>query len=70
MVRLLIDKGADVTVRTNAANTLLMLAVLSKNPDIVELLLTRASDVNAQDNVGDTALMLAAGSRRMMSSKC
>jgi ankyrin repeat protein len=62
IVRLLIDKGADVSIRTRAANTLLMLAVLSKNPDMVELLLTRASDVNAQDNVGDTALMLAAGS--------
>ena len=61
IVRLLIDKDADVTVRTNAANTLLMLAVLAKNPDIVELLLTRASDVNAQDRIGDTALMLAAG---------
>jgi len=62
IVRLLIDKGADVSIRTRAANTLLMLAVLSKNPDIVELLLIRASDVNAQDNVGDTALMLAASS--------
>jgi ankyrin repeat protein len=62
IVRLLIDKDADVTIRTNAANTLLMLAVLARNPDIVELLLTRASDVNAQDHIGDTALMLAAGS--------
>ena len=62
MVRLLIEKGADVSVRTNAANTLLMLAVLAKNAAIVELLLTRASEVNAQDQVGDTALMLAAGS--------
>jgi len=62
MVRLLIDKGADVTVRTNAANTLLMLAVLAKNAAIVELLLAGASDINAQDHVGDTALMLAAGS--------
>ncbi len=61
IVRLLIDKGADVNIRTNAANTLLMLAVLAKNPGIVELLLTRASDVNAQDHIGDTALMLAAG---------
>jgi ankyrin repeat protein len=61
IVRLLIDNGADVTMLTNAANTSLMLAVLSENSDIVELLLTRASDVNAQDEVGDTALMLAAG---------
>jgi len=62
MVSLLINKGADVTLRTNAANTLIMLAILAKNPDIVELLLTRAGDVNAQDHIGDTALMLAAGS--------
>jgi ankyrin repeat protein len=62
IVRLLIDKGADVTIRTDAANTLLMLAVLAKKPDIVELLLAQASDVNAQDDVGDTALMLAASS--------
>jgi ankyrin repeat protein len=60
IVQLLINKGADVTIRTKAANTLLMLAVLANNPHIVELLLTRASDVNAQDHVGDTALMLAA----------
>ena len=44
-----------------------MLAVLSKNPEIVEFLLTRSFDINAQDididaqdNVGETALMLAA----------
>ena len=61
IVQLLINKGADVTIRTKAANTLLMLAVLANNPHIVELLLTRASDVNAQDHVGDTALMRAAG---------
>jgi ankyrin repeat protein len=61
-VRLLMSKGADVSVSTNAGNTLLMLAVLAKNTEIVELLLTREIDVNAQDQVGDTALMLAAGS--------
>ncbi len=62
IVRLLINKDADLSIRTNAANTILMLAVLAKKPAIVELLLTRANDINAQDHVGDTALMLAASS--------
>jgi ankyrin repeat protein len=62
IVRLLVDKDADLNIRTNAANSILMLAVLAESSAIVELLLTRAIDINAQDNVGDTALMMAAGS--------
>lgn len=69
IARLLIDHGADLTARTNEGNTLIMLAVISKHPDIVEYLLTRniervgqGIDINAQDNVGETALMLAAAS--------
>jgi ankyrin repeat protein len=67
IVRLLIEHGADLATRTDQGNTLIMLAVLSENPDIVEFLLTRRieisaqdDDINAQDNVGGTALMLAA----------
>jgi ankyrin repeat protein len=67
IVRLLSDHRADLATRTDEGNTLLMLAVLSKNPEIVEFLLTRSFDINAQDidinaqdKVGETALMLAA----------
>lgn len=67
IVRLLSDHRADLTTRTDEGNTLLMLAVLSKNPEIVEFLLARSFDINAQDidinaqdKVGETALMLAA----------
>ncbi len=69
VARLLIKHGADLTARTDEGNTLIMLAVLSKNPDIVDFLLARniesigqGIDINAQDKVGDTALMLAAAS--------
>jgi ankyrin repeat protein len=67
IVRLLSDHRADLATRTDEGNTLLMLAVLSKSPEIVEFLLTRSFDINApdidinaQDKVGETALMLAA----------
>ncbi|MDH3633685.1 MAG: ankyrin repeat domain-containing protein [Gammaproteobacteria bacterium] len=67
LVRLLIEHGADPTTRTQEGNTLVMLAVLSQSPEIVEFLLNRGIemgvrdiDLNARDNVGETALMMAA----------
>jgi len=62
VARLLVKWGADLHVRTTEGNTLLMLAVLARDPANVALLLQRKVEVNAQDKVGDTALMMAAAS--------
>ena len=65
IVSMLVERGADLTTRTEEGNTLLMLSVLSKETAIAEVLLMKAVDVNAQNKLGDTALMLAAARGQM-----
>jgi len=60
VVKLLIDKGADVNAKTNDGDTALMWAAISGEVDIVKMLLEKGADVNAKNNHGDTALIFAA----------
>jgi len=66
VIKLLIEKGADVNKTSNNEKgentglTLLMLASLRQNADLVKLLLDNNADVNAVDIEGDTALTCAA----------
>ncbi len=60
LVRLLLDRGADVKVRSTAGNTPLHYAALAGNPDIIESLLRAGAHVNERNNNGDTALHYAA----------
>jgi ankyrin repeat protein len=61
MVKLLVDRGADVAARTTTGATPLMLAARAGQADAVRVLLDRGADPNAKESAyGQTALMFAA----------
>jgi cytohesin len=62
VVKLLIDKGADINARNNGDWTALMLAAQTGALDTVRLLLEKGADANAANEDGYTALMCAAAS--------
>lgn len=66
VVKLLIDRGADVNAKDSAGRTALMLVAeegigttSGKQSDVARLLLSNGVNVNVRDNNGDTALMRA-----------
>ena len=62
MVRMLVEKGADVSVADRRGYTALMRAALSYEPgapQVVEYLLARGANVNLKNETGDTALSFA-----------
>lgn len=66
VVKLLIDRGADLNARDSAGRTALMLVVeeglgatTGKPMEISRLLLSSGADVSVRDNNGDSALMRA-----------
>ncbi len=54
--KLLINHGADVTVKNSFNETILHCAVLGGNLEIVNLILQSEVNINAQDDNGNTAL--------------
>ncbi len=56
----LIQAHSDLKTRTREGNNLLMLAVLSGKPEVLQLVLHKGPNVNERNQHGDTALMLAA----------
>ncbi len=65
VVKVLLDKRADVNAGTDEGVTALMGAVAGGHKEIAELLLSKgaAVDAKAKDEYGGTALLLAAGER-------
>jgi predicted Fe-Mo cluster-binding NifX family protein len=59
VVKLLLEKGADVTVVNNRGGTPLISASYNGHIDMVKLLLERGADVTVADNVGWTPLNAA-----------
>ncbi len=59
-VRLSLDEGADIEVRSQAGETPLMLAVRNGDAKIVSLLVNRGANVEAKDEYLETPLTLAA----------
>lgn len=59
MVRLLLERKANVNVATPGGATPLMGAIHCRNSEIVDTLLRHQADANAADHLGRTALMLA-----------
>ena len=65
VVALLLDRGADLTARTQDGATPLDLAAgFSETPAVVALLLDRGADLTARTQDGATPLHGAAGWRR------
>ena len=59
MLKMLLDRGASVDLRTSIGSTPLMTAAAAGYLDIVRELLKRGASVDALSSVGDTALMTA-----------
>jgi ankyrin repeat protein len=59
IIRLLLNKGADVNIQDNSGKTALMIAVKNKNMEIIKLLLKKHADIKAKDNKGRTVLIIA-----------
>jgi ankyrin repeat protein len=62
LIRLLLDRGADIEASTFEGATPLMLASLANDPDSIRMLLESGANVNAAASKGETALMLASWS--------
>ena len=59
MVKLLIDKRADVNGTDSRGFTALMGAVYSGHSEIVQMLIANGADINAKDHDGKNALIWA-----------
>ena len=59
IVRLLLDRGANVNIQNNYGQTALIVASRKGRIDIVESLLDSGADPNIRNNDGGTALMIA-----------
>jgi len=59
IVKLLIEKGADVKAKNYDGNTALMLAAYNGYKAIVDMLIGAGAEVNMKDNNGWTAIALA-----------
>jgi uncharacterized protein len=59
LVKLLLDYGADVNMRTKRGLTLLQMAVVFGNTNMVELLLDYGADTDVVNNQGQTPLDMA-----------
>ena len=60
IVKMLLDKSADVNIQDNKGYTALMYATRhSTSTENIKMLLDKSADVNIQDNKGYTALMYA-----------
>jgi ankyrin repeat protein len=60
VVKALLDKGADINVRSDDGSTALILAAEEGHEDVVKALLDKGADINLQSKDGSTALILAA----------
>ncbi|WP_265034096.1 ankyrin repeat domain-containing protein [Wolbachia endosymbiont (group B) of Phalera bucephala] len=60
MVSFLVDKGANIEIRSKEGQTPLHLAVEEAKQNIINLLLDRGADIEAKNNDGRTPLYLAA----------
>ncbi|MCW3097363.1 MAG: hypothetical protein JWL77_2981 [Chthonomonadaceae bacterium] len=56
----LLDHGADINVKLDSGDTLLMVAISRSNMNYVPLLLEKGADINAQSKDGVTPLLYAA----------
>ncbi len=65
VVKVLIDRGADVHAKNRDGFTVLLRAVEWGTPEVLKLLLDKGLDVSAKTQNGETLLMYAAQSRNL-----
>jgi len=63
MVKLFLEKGADINALSTGGHTMLMNAASQTNPSTVKFLIDAGADVNIRNNKGETALSVAEQSR-------
>jgi hypothetical protein len=56
VVKLLLEKGADIGAKTSDGETALMGASACARPEIVQTLIARGADIYARTNKGETVL--------------
>ena len=61
---LLLEKGADINLKTHHGTTLLMIASRAGLTGLVNILIDKGADVNAKDDNGNTALIMAAANNK------
>jgi|GEM_PF-2068094 ankyrin repeat protein len=59
IVKLLLEKGANVDATNEYGKTALMFAIALDRTDLIKILLENGANINARDSNGDTVLMLA-----------
>ena len=57
--KLLIEKGADINIKTNKNNTPLILSISLINVDFTHFLINEGADINLRDGNNDTPLIIA-----------
>ena len=63
VLRLLLDRNADVHMRDDEGNTSLHFAASHGHPEVARMLLERNAEVNTRNNDGSTPLLRALGAR-------
>jgi ankyrin repeat protein len=56
IVRLMLEKGADISLRSTNGNTAIFFAAAAKRPEVVELLVLEGADVNTVNARGETPI--------------
>jgi ankyrin repeat protein len=64
MIRVLLDRGADIYAKVNDGKTALILAAFLGNTETVKLLLEKAADVNDRNKGDCTALFLTKAAKK------
>jgi uncharacterized protein len=59
-MQLLLEKGADIELKTDMEWTALLVAVSAGNQTVVQMLLEKGANINSQNFHGQSSLMLAA----------
>ena len=59
IVELLIDKGADINIKNNNDEALLIIAIKMNDQALVKLLIDKGADINVRKSGNDTALLFA-----------
>lgn len=69
LVRLVVDKGADVNMKDDDGMHILIPAIVQQNMDVIKLLIDKGADVNAKDKDGNPAFIYMAVTNNIEGAK-